>query len=519
MSLILTDEQTAIVAAAFGTADSLMIEALAGCAKTKTLELIAHALPAVRTLALAFNRKTKDELEARLPRHVEVKTLNGLGHSAWGRTIGRRLILDDKKIGGLTTKVLGEAQEHSSSDDWDYVRQMVGKAMHSGLVPEGFAGKHLVPDAPEVWEELALDQMGVYDKGLCGLAREVLRRSIRLSISGTICYDDQIYMSCLFGGLFPTYPIVLVDEAQDLSPLNHIQLQRVSPGTSGRLIVVGDRHQSIYAWRGAATESMARIRGLKPNWQDLTLSQTFRVPRLLVARQHEHVPAFKAHESVADGFFLKLRRPAELELDAPFWSWKDIAELRSAQQCSSVAILCRNNAPLFKTAFRLLRQGVGVSMLGRDIGKTMVTLLKKLCPAGDLPLTDCVAAIKVWKEGEMALAEANQNERRRDAAADRAESLLAVCESAQGLTCQKDILVALQTLLANPHERVQLSTIHKAKGLEWDLVLLLDPWRIPSKRSLDNPVALQQELNLRYVAETRAKRVLLHANADDLLTH
>ena len=45
-----------------------------------------------------------------------------------------------------------------------------------------------------------------------------------------------------------------------------------------------------------------------------------------------------------------------------------------------VAVLCRNNAPLLSMAFKLLRRGIGVKMLGRDIGKGLVPLAKKLFP-------------------------------------------------------------------------------------------------------------------------------------------
>jgi len=56
-----------------------------------------------------------------------------------------------------------------------------------------------------------------------------------------------------------------------------------------------------------------------------------------------------------------------------------------------------------------------------------------------------------------------------------------------------------------------LSTIHSAKGLEWHTVILI--WaaegRIPSPRSLDSEVDLEEERRLLYVAATRAKRNLV----------
>ena len=62
---------------------------------------------------------------------------------------------------------------------------------------------------------------------------------------------------------------------------------------------------------------------------------------------------------------------------------------------------------------------------------------------------------------------------------------------------------------------VTLSTIHKAKGMEWSRVYFLDSWRLPSKFARiaaedGNPEALRQENNLSYVAITRAKHELIY---------
>lgn len=58
--------------------------------------------------------------------------------------------------------------------------------------------------------------------------------------------------------------------------------------------------------------------------------------------------------------------------------------------------------------------------------------------------------------------------------------------------------------------RLVLSTIHSAKGLEWDTVFIL--WvldgRFPSHRAIDNVDTLEEERRLMYVAITRAERIL-----------
>jgi DNA helicase-2/ATP-dependent DNA helicase PcrA len=56
-------------------------------------------------------------------------------------------------------------------------------------------------------------------------------------------------------------------------------------------------------------------------------------------------------------------------------------------------------------------------------------------------------------------------------------------------------------------ERVKLSTIHQAKGLEWDIVFII--WlvegRFPSMRSLNSSAGEEEERRLFYVAVTRAR--------------
>ena len=59
-------------------------------------------------------------------------------------------------------------------------------------------------------------------------------------------------------------------------------------------------------------------------------------------------------------------------------------------------------------------------------------------------------------------------------------------------------------------DRLTLSTIHSAKGLEWDSVFVI--WaldgRFPSLHALDQPDALEEERRLMYVAVTRAQKRL-----------
>lgn len=62
----------------------------------------------------------------------------------------------------------------------------------------------------------------------------------------------------------------------------------------------------------------------------------------------------------------------------------------------------------------------------------------------------------------------------------------------------------------HPDDTIVISTIHSAKGLEWDAVFLVNAMdgRIPHSRSCSTPQALEEERRLLYVAITRPRHVL-----------
>ena len=491
-----TPEQTAIIEAVRGSA-SLMVNALAGTGKTTTLEMLARALPPEPILALAFNVKIRDELKKRFPSNFQILTLNGLGHRAWAGTLGsKRLFIDDKKLGRLTTEALKPFPE--SREAWAPIKMLVCHAMRRGLVPSQFQhAKGFIPDTPEIWEQLDVE----CDAGLTPderkLARRILISSIEEGLAGKITFDDQVYLPVVFHGNFPRFNTVLVDEAQDLSPLNHAMLKKVC---AGKLIVVGDPRQAIYAFRGADSKSMTSIRALRPNWIELPLNTTFRCPKAVVERQQIHAPNYVAAPGNAEGQVIDWTNDE--------WTWEGL----SAQRTGTLAMLCRNNAPLVSMAFKLVRRGIGVNMLGREIGKGLEILVKKIDADRGLSIVEFSKALTEWHLTEFSLAEANYNQTKMEAIQDKYECLQAVIDGQSVLT-SRDLIEALRRIFSS-EGTITLASGHKSKGLEWDTVVHLDPWRIPSKFA-KSPADLEQENNLRYVLETRTKHTLILASVQN----
>lgn len=519
-----TAEQQNIILAASRGSQNIMVRAYAGCAKTSTLKMLAKELRPLPALAIAFNKKIANELEAALPSFFTVKTMNGLGHQAWGRALqGQRLVLVDRKIGKIVSDLFKEQKYEAGEEDWIEVRDWVEAARKAGIIHRSYEGRFqgLHEDAPENW--IALSDRPEPSETLMGFAREALRRSIAMALQGQIDFDDQIYASVLMGGVYPQFPLVLVDEAQDLSPLNHLQVAKAL-APAGRLIAVGDPKQAIYGFRGADSASMAKIKGLRPeeSWLELPLHMTFRCPKIIVRRNEGHAPGFRAAEGNEQGEHRNWLRQGEeglvLHGGEKHEGWS-IDWLRGLRQGSKdrIFILCRNNAPLLSMAFKLIRRGIGPTMLGRDIGAGLVRLAKKLAEGKmDLPVLEFVKAVEAWRKDEEAKAQVMQREHLIAGIEDRAECLLAVTEN-PGVGTAGDLCKALENLFSREHGEIVLATGHKAKGLEAEIVVHLDPWRIPSRFAMRDERQMEQEKNLGYVIETRTRRVLVEANLEDLV--
>jgi DNA helicase-2/ATP-dependent DNA helicase PcrA len=314
---------------------------------------------------------------------------------------------------------------------------------------------------------------------------DALKASIAEAYNGKIDFDDQIYMPTLFGGNFPQFPLVMVDEAQDLSPLNHEMLKKLY---AGRLIAVGDPWQSIYAFRGAVSNGMRDI-AEHFTMRQLSLSVSFRCPRAVVRRAHERVPHMKWADWAEEGEVYALEK----------WGPAAIPD--------GAAVICRNNAPLFQLAFALIRGGRGIELRGFDIGPGLVKALKKFLPVGKTDLTkeEAYDAIDRWEEEKLRRAKSEGTIK------DRAECLRVFIDIGGSL---RGAITHAEGIFQSKGP-IQLLSGHKSKGLEWNTVFHLDPWRIPSKYCPTGGEAYEQELNVRYVIETRAKRNLVLVNMSD----
>lgn len=470
-----TPEQQAIIEAALSTKDSILVNALAGAAKTTTLEMICHALPVQPILSLAFNKRIADEMAKRLPGHVQARTLNSVGHRVWMQTCTGRVSLDVKKTYGILKTKVDSLSRSDRTDAYEVFGDMmkaVGKAKMKGYVPDGkYPNATRLTTQSAFWDTLDLEGYS-FSSFEQSIIDDTLTESIRLAYAGLIDFDDQIYMPTLFGGSFPRFPLVLCDEVQDLSEINHAMLERL---VVQRLIAVGDPYQSIYRFRGAKSSGMVALRD-RFSMTEMGLSISFRCPKVIVENARFRAPHMQYPDWAVEGLLVNMDE----------WDALTIPD--------GAAIICRNNAPLFSLAFRLLRAGRGVKLVGFDIGPNLVRLLKKLGPE-TLTRDQVDNAIDKWEREALLKSKSSAT------VSDKAECLRVFASFGRTL----GEAIAYADSLFKVQGPIQLLSGHKSKGLEWDTVYHLDPWRVPSPFAKD-PEDIEQEWNVKYVIETRAKK-------------
>ena len=477
MDFQLTAEQQAIVTAARDTEDNLLVSALAGAAKTTTLVELAKVIER-QTLCLAFNKKIALEMQTKLPPHCTAMTLNSMGHRAWGRALGKRLKVEEKKsyliMRGLVEKLDGDDRDWGFENLSDLMRNLDSGKI-AGWVPDSYRGTAkarplMTDDEFFAWLDFEPDRLEQ------DLLIAAMLESIHQSYQGTIDFNDQIYMSTLFPAAFDLYPVVMVDEAQDLSALNHATLRKLHPK---RLIAVGDACQSIYGFRGAHEDSMNLLRETF-SMREMTLSISFRCPSSVVTEARWRAP----HMQWPDW-----AKPGEV---AHWTKWT------ADQLPSDAVILCRNNAPLFNMAIRLIKSGRYPELVGNDIGRSLIKIMKKFGPES-MSQKEVLLSINEWAAAK------KRKARNPDRVEDQADCMRIFAE--QGDTLGQALLYA-ETIF-NQSGPVKLMTGHKSKGLEFDNVYILDQHLINMKYG--------QDRNLKYVMQTRSKNTLTYIASDDFV--
>jgi len=464
-----TEEQTAIFDCIENTENHLIINAGAGTGKTTTIVEAANRINGQKAAFLAFNKSIATELAERLPTGVEAKTFHAFGFAAI-RAAGVKTRVNNFKLNNIIKELLG-ADYHIAP-----LKKLVSLVKGSLISPTdrnailGLIDEYNINFNSDREENIAIQSI----PAILTLCKTQTQH---------IDFDDMIWLPIVNGYPFPKYDVLFVDEAQDF---NEVQREMISLCVNGgRCIIVGDKNQAIYGFRGADSNSieMFRQRLLKTQREisEFPLSITWRCPKSVVKEANRYVAEFNAPDFAEEGAVI---------VDAPF----------NPQRNDMV--LCRYNAPLVSAFYDLISQGKSAYVLGRDMTKGLITAVQKITKNNQMGVEEFEQLFqKDFAYNYQRLLNQNK-ENQAMALEDKRDCIMIFVKKA---TTVGGIIEEIKRVFdGNDEGEIMLSTVHKAKGLEADNVYILATERMP------HPYGNKEENNICYVAITRAKKNLFY---------
>ena len=333
------------------------------------------------------------------------------------------------------------------------------------------------------------------------------------------------------------YRTFVVDEYQDVSPVQHHLLQSWL-GPRKELCVVGDVAQTIYSFTGASSKYLERFPVDYPDATVVELHRDYRSTPQVVAVANQVVGSARGMDGRGSGIPGAVRLTAQRP-SGPAVSFKVYGsdEEEAAQVAARVRELAASGVPLGQIAIlyrtnsqsaafeeALGAEGVNFQVRGgarffeRDEIKRAVVLLhgqlrqeqmtaESLAPPGDLAdqVREVVRTLGWLPEAPKAEGAARERWGNLDA-------LVGMAVDSPDMTLGaflQDLKERAKDKVAPEVDGVVLSTLHAAKGLEWEAVFLVGASEGLLPISLaSTPEAVEEERRLLYVGITRAKRYL-----------
>ncbi|HEX6296614.1 MAG TPA: ATP-dependent helicase [Burkholderiales bacterium] len=557
-------------AACFG-GGPLLILAGAGTGKTNTLahrvaHLILKGCAPERILLLTFSRRAAVEMTRRARRIVgtAVSADVRLPWSGTFHSIANRLLRTHSSRIGLepSFSVLDRAD---AADLMDVARHELGYSKAERRFPRKDTCLAIYSNVVNARASLRTSLEAAFpwclewEEELPQLYRAYVEKKLA---SQALDYDDLLLywhemladerLAREIGGAFDH---ILVDEYQDTNSLQAGILARLKPGGEG-VTVVGDDAQAIYSFRGATVENIlsfakssscvelqenyrstqaildaanaligkslraVKPQGGKPRYVTVVDEQaqaSYVVGRVLEARERgielkrQAVLFRNAHHS--DVLELELVRR-----NIPYVKYGGLKFLEAAHVKDMLAVLRWADNPKNRVAaFRALQllPGVGPAKAEKlfqdweSADPGFVSLLKDLF-SPQTPWVGQVGRVREWYEPHL--------ERLYEQAQVRAGDLLQLERISANFASREQFLselaldppAATGDLAGAPHldeDYLVLSTVHSAKGQEWDAVFVLNvaDGSFPNEYSTGRAELIEEERRLLYVAMTRAK--------------
>lgn len=483
--LVPTSEQLAAVALVEAN-QRVKLNAYAGCSKTTTLSMIAE-MQCTPSLYLAYNKAMATEAAQKFPSWVTVKTTHALAYAVFGRQLQSKL----KRPAGAYQNVCGTGGEIAKffkledfeSNHFDKkvpkaamglaVKETVNRFEYSSSQAMGHEHVSFGPLA-KVTKKLDTYDEARYVRIVLEAARKLwaLRTNLKSNVLAT--HDTYLKLYQLSKPDLSQYDIIYLDEGQDT---NDCVLDIIAGQSHPKIVMVGDGYQQIYSWRGSvnAMKKLDYIEGI--------LTQSFRFGP-------EVAEVANLILSSPDG-----ERQTEIrgwdQLDSKVYSFEDSYALQE-----SYTMLYRTNMTLVLDAVEMIAEGKKVN-LEIDVSD-FVKMLDSAVELRDGNMTKVkheeILPYATWKDFCNEVAGTGGELGRVHQIVDSGRVYHVMGMLSKQRNCEAP--------------DITLTTAHKSKGREWDIVVLADDF--PSGYNKDGQWTglTEMEQNLLYVAATRAKKAL-----------
>ena len=470
-----TSEQAAAIDLA-KTRKSIKIEAYAGAAKTTTQKMIAQAMPDLDGVYLAFNSDIVKDAKGDFPISVECKTTHSFAMRAQNGYYSASKMVTNP----------------AARDILQVLNLKRGKSFDCGVELNHYGIANLVKRSLARYCASARTEISAADVPFEGkFQAQVDYRTFRSEVGAYIApLADKFWQQMTdrksatplgFDGYLKTWALsnpqidgdyLLLDEAQDTNP---VVIDIVDKQTMQK-IIVGDRYQQIYEWRGAENAMT-----LLPSDETAYLTTSFRFGQEIADRAMEVLTLLGA-----DRKLLGART--------------DTKPVGEGTHC----VLARTNGRVISELLMALEEGQRVHVAEKTVKELgyYVDAAEKLMNGMRVDFPVDFVGFANWQEVETSV-ERDGNEDLR-----KWVNLF-----------EKFAPSAIRAALARVSKTadkadVTITTGHKSKGLQWDHVTLTDDFlaQVP----LDKPITAlpEAELRLLYVAMTRPKYTL---NMEDKL--
>ena len=474
-----TPYQQAICEAAMARQKHVVTRGVAGCGKTTTIMHVLEDFPGANKRA---------------------STSHSYGFNAYRFHVSKHGIknvdVDQYKVPTLLAQLLHVDQ--LNADDQARANQKIGPAVKliSYMKNQGFLAIRSEATDDDLREicmkfDISLPDPidGITEEEIFDLARQGLTASNnQIKI---IDFDDMIYLPLLLKVNFLWNELILVDESQDLNP-TQIALIKRAANDRAQVIFVGDENQAIFGFRGADVEAINSVTEIFDAIK-LPLTTCWRCPKAVIRLAQQIVPEIEAAPDAIEGL-------VDTIYENDMFAKAEAGDF----------ILCRTTAPLVDACMKFIRSGKAATVRGRDIGQGLQALCDKIKRRRSCKGKNVMDAIFTYRDEMTPKLSHPRKESQLQSLTDKLDTLTVLAEECDSIDQLKAKIESIFSEVKDQDDMKNLivcSTAHKAKGLEAENVYIIRPDLMP------HPAARQawqqkQEMNLKYVAITRATREL-----------